>query len=230
MKSSVIIKSTKYGILILLDENASFETLVTDICMKFAESRKFWGNSNMIITLEGRDLTPEETGCIVDAIELNSDVKVTLIEENDVLKDIRMKDKIDKYYHDDIYVNAKIIKGSVKKNAKLTSDSSIVILGNVKRGAKVEAAGNIIVIGCLEGEAYAGYPDDKTMFVVASDFACDKVTIGGIEGMPMMHRKWTERISKPEHEPLGVVVWNDRELLIEPIRSGLLKNVKYSAE
>lgn len=226
MRSSVIIKSTKYGILILLDENASFEELVKDICTKFAESRKFWGNAKMIITLEGRDLTPEETACIVDAIELNSDVKIILIEDRNVIRDIRMKDKIDKYFHDDIYVNAKIIKGSIKRNSKITSDSSIVILGDVKKGAKVEAAGNIIVIGTLEGEAYAGYPEDKTMFVVAQEFLSDVVTIGGITSKPEMHKKWYERTSNRESEPLGVVVWNNNELLIEPIKSGLLKHIK----
>lgn len=225
MNSSVIIKSTKYGIRLLLDENAPFETLVTDLCHKFADSRKFWGDAHMIITIEGRELTSGETGCIVDAIELNSDVKVTLIEENDVIKDIRMKDKIDKYYHDEIYANAKIIKGSIKKNAKITSDSSIVILGDVKKGAKVEAAGNIMIIGSLEGEAYAGFPEDKTMFIVASDFSCDTVTIGGIKGEPMMHKKWSLRAKNKETEPLGVIVWNGKELLIEPIKSGLLKSI-----
>ena len=226
MRSSVIIKSTKYGILIILDENVSFEELVKDICTKFAESRKFWGNARMIISLEGRDLSSEETQCIVDAIELNSDVKIILIEDKNVIRDIRMKDKIDKYFHDDIYVNAKIIKGSIKRNAKITSDSSIVILGDVKKGAKVQASGNIIVIGSLEGEAYAGYPDDKTMFVVAQEFLSDVVTIGGVTRKPEMHKKWYQRTSNKDNEPLGVIVWNDNELLIEPLRTGILKHIK----
>ncbi|MCR4611628.1 MAG: hypothetical protein K5644_06990 [Lachnospiraceae bacterium] len=226
MNTSVIIKSTKYGILLLLDESIDFETLVKDICTKFAESRKFWGNVHLIITIKGRELTPEETSCVVEAIELNSDIKIILIEEDDVIKDIRMKDKIDKYYYDEIYANAKIIKGSIKKNAIIKSDNSIVILGDVKKGAKVEAAGNVIVVGCLEGEAYAGYPEDKSMFIVASEFASDIVTIGGVVGKPMMHKKWSFRVSKQEKEPLGVVVWNNNELLIEPIKSGILKNIR----
>lgn len=226
MNSTVIIKSTKYGILILLDEKADFETLVKDICTKFAESKKFWGNAHMIITLEGRELNNDEISCIVEAIELNSDVKITLIEDKNVIKDIRMKDKIDKYYYDEIYANAKIIKGSIKKNTKITSDSSIVILGDVKKNATVEASGNIIIIGSLEGQAYAGYPDDKTMFVVASEFVCDTVTIGGVIGKPMMHKKWSMRVSNKDTEPMGAVVWNDKEILVEPIKAGILKNIK----
>ena len=226
MRNSIIIKKNKYGIVIFMDESVSFETIVTDVCMKFAETRKFWGDAHMTITLEGRDLTHEETVCIVDAIELNSDVKISLIEENDIIKDIRMHDKIDKYYYDEIYANAKIIRGSIKKNATLESERSIVILGDVKSGALVQAAGNIIIMGCLEGNVYAGYPDDKTMFVVASEFACDEVTIGGIVNKPMMHKKWGLRVSKQEKEPLGAVVWNDKDILIEPIRSGILKNKK----
>ena len=224
--SSVIIKSSKYGIKLILDEEVSFEELVKDICYKFANSRKFWGNSELIITLQGRELSPDETTCIVEAIELNSDVKVILIEDNNVIRDIRMKDKIDKYYADDIYVNAKIIKGSIKNKTKITSDSSIVILGDVKKGAKVEAKGNIIIIGTLEGEVYAGYPDDKSMYVVAQEFLTDVVTIGGITKEPKMHKKWYQRASKRESEPLGVIVWNGNDLLIEPLKSGILKHIK----
>ena len=96
----------------------------------------------------------------------------------------------------------------------------------MKKGAKVEASGNIIVIGALEGEAYAGYPDDKTMYVVAHEFLSDVVTIGGITSRPQMHKKWYQRTSNRESEPLGVIVWNDHELLLEPLKSGILKHIK----
>ena len=64
------------------------------------------------------------------------------------------------------------------------------------------------------------------MFVVAQEFLSDVVTIGGITRKPEMHKKWYERTSNRESEPLGVVVWNNNELLIEPIKSGLLKHIK----
>ena len=226
MKDSVIIKSTKYGIRLLLNDQVDFETLVREICTKFAESKSFWGSANLIIRLDGRELTADETACIVEAIELNSDVKITLIEENDEIKDIKMKGEIDRFYYDKVYENARIIKGSIKQNAKITSDNSIVILGDVKKNAVVEAKGNIIVIGSLEGEAYAGYPNDKTMFVAATEFLCDNITIGGVVGAPKVHKKWSLRASNKEKEPMGAVVWNNNELLIEPIKSGILKNVK----
>lgn len=226
MRESVIIKSTKYGITLILNHEIDFEALATDICKKFAKTKDFWGNCEMIISLEGRELSTEEVECIVEAIELNSDLKITLIEQHDTLKDIRMKDKIDKYYYEEILKTAKIINGSIKKKCTVKSDGSIVILGDVKKGAKVEARGNVIVIGAVEGDIYAGYPDEKNAFIVSSEFQTKKVTIGGIYKEFEINEKWFTRAKKRENEPYGIIVWNENELLCEPLRSGLIKQIK----
>ncbi len=226
MDNTVLVKLGKYGINIILDKNAPFEQIARDICSRFAKSRDFWGKAEMIISLEGRELSSEEVTCIVEAIELNSDVKVILIEQNDVLRDIRMKDKLDKYYYEETLKTAKIIPGTIKRNATIKSDGSIVILGDVKKGAKVEAAGNVIVTGSVEGNIYAGYPEDKNAFIVSADFQTRLVTIGGITKEFEINKKWSLRAKQTDNEFHGVIVWNNNELLCEPIKSGLLKQLK----
>ena len=138
-KDSVVIKSSPYGLTLVLDREISFEQLVREICKKFATSRSFFGTATLVLSIEGRPVSAEEAAVIVEAIQLNSDITISLIEEDNELKNIEMKEKIDRFYYENIYENAKIIMGSVTKKDVVTSD------------AIVQAAGNVIVMGSLEG-------------------------------------------------------------------------------
>ena len=167
-KDSVVIKSSPYGLTLVLDREISFEQLVREICKKFATSRSFFGTATLVLSIEGRPVSAEEAAVIVEAIQLNSDITISLIEEDNELKNIEMKEKIDRFYYENIYDNSKIIMGSVTKKDVVTSDGSIVILGDVKSKAIVQAAGNVIVMGSLEGSVYAGYPEDDKCYIAAN--------------------------------------------------------------
>ena len=154
----VVLKSNKYGLSLQLDATIPFEDLVRAICEKFAASADFFGETSMILETFGREISTEEGLIIIQAIELNSKIKIILLNENNQYKDTRMLGEIDRFYTDEIFENAKIIRGSVTKTDEITSDSSLIILGDVKSKASVRAKGNIIVLGCLDGSCYAGYP------------------------------------------------------------------------
>ena len=156
----VVLKSNKYGLSLQLDATIPFEDLVRAICEKFATSADFFGETSMILETFGREITTEEGLIIIQAIELNSKIKIILLNENNQYKDTRMLGEIDRFYTDEIFENAKIIRGSVTKTDEITSDSSLIILGDVKSKASVRAKGNIIVLGALEGTCHAGYPDN----------------------------------------------------------------------
>ena len=51
MKDPVIIKSSAYGLTLILDQDISFEQLVHAICKKFATSRGFFGTSTLVLSL-----------------------------------------------------------------------------------------------------------------------------------------------------------------------------------
>lgn len=224
MKDSVVIKSNKYGITLVLDEEISFEQLVRDICTKFAHSRDFFGKESMVLTVEGRDLSAQESAVVIEAIQLNSDLTILLLQEKQALKDIQMKDKIDKFYYEKIYENAKIIKGSLTNKEFLHSDSSIIILGDVKAKSRVEAAGNVIVVGTIEGEVHAGYPNDTNCYIMANAIQAEEVFIGEVSGEVFLQKKWLGKPKKKGIDPVSVVVWQG-ELLCEPLKSGLLKHI-----
>lgn len=222
MTEPVVLKSNKYGISLVLDPTISFEDLITAICKKFATSRGFFGKTSLVLEIKGREVTPEETAVIIEAIELNSDITVVLMSENNELKDTRMKDSIDRFYIEEYMENAKIIKGSVIKNDVMESDSSLLILGDVKSKAKVVARGNIIVMGSLDGEVYAGYPDNTEAYVVAGTLNTQNVTIGGIHKELVVNKKWFSRTRK-DNGAMCVRIFHG-EMLSEPLVGGLLKD------
>ncbi len=221
----VVLKSNKYGLSLQLDATIPFEELVREICKKFAQSADFFGECQMILETMGRELSTEEGLVIIQAIELNSKIKVILLNENNELKDTRMLDQIDRFYTDEIFENAKIIRGSIYKDDIVTSDSSVIVLGDVKSKATIQAKGNIIVMGSLLGTAYAGYPDNTGCYIVAGQLNSHNIHIGTVSGEVTVQEKWSLRVHKREEEPVGISVWN-RELLAEPLSSGLLKRIK----
>ena len=60
MKSSVVIKSNKSGMTVILAPEVPFEELLGDVAKKFEESARFWGSVQMTLTLAGRPLAPEQ--------------------------------------------------------------------------------------------------------------------------------------------------------------------------
>ena len=134
MKDPVIIKSSAYGLTLILDQDISFEQLVHAICKKFATSRGFFGTATLVLSLEGRSVSAQEAAVIAEAIELNSDITISLIEDNHQLKNLQMKDKIEakllattdyKSFEMNYNIDESIIGGMVIRIGDRVIDSSI---------------------------------------------------------------------------------------------------------
>ena len=68
MRNAVIIKSFQNGISVYLNEEIPFLDLLDEVVFKFRESRNFFKNAKMAISLEGRTLTEEEERMVLNAI------------------------------------------------------------------------------------------------------------------------------------------------------------------
>ena len=60
MKNKIVIKSSKSGMTVILDPDCGFEELIAELAAKFRENARFWGNIQMALMLEGRELTSKE--------------------------------------------------------------------------------------------------------------------------------------------------------------------------
>ena len=50
---SVIIKSNRYGLIVILDEKPDWETIKKEVAEKFSASAKFFGNAQMALCFQG---------------------------------------------------------------------------------------------------------------------------------------------------------------------------------
>lgn len=180
VNNSVVIKGNKNGMVVVLDENVSFDEIKEEVKEKFSNSEKFLGNADMAISFEGRKLSNEEQITILNLISEVSDLNIVCIIDNDELKDECFKKAVDKKIDELAAATGQFYKGTLRSGQVLESQSSIIILGDINPGGKVIAKGNIVVIGSLRGNAYAGSDGNEDAFVVAIDMDPMQIKIGDV--------------------------------------------------
>ena len=177
MRSSVVIKSSKAGMTVILDSQIPFHELLEAIGKKFRESAKFWGAVQMTLTLEGRELTAKEELQIVDTITRNSQVEILCLLDTDA----RRIERCEKALNDKLMeLNSRtgqFYRGTLEKGDVLESEVSVVVIGDVERGARIISKGNVIVLGALRGTAAAGMGGNPEAVVVALEMAPTQIRI-----------------------------------------------------
>jgi len=225
MSSPVILKSNRYGINLVLDDEIPFDELKEGILLKFREAEKFFKNSDIVISFEGRNLSKEEESTIIDLITQNTTINIACIADNDPQKELFFKKKLDQHQTQSIPNSGEFYKGTLRSGQVLSCESSIVIVGDVNPGAKIIASGNIVIIGSLKGNAFAGAKGDESCFVMALDMDPVQVQIATIIGRSA-DRGPFEAIRNRRHalDPQMAFV-SDGNILMEPISKNLLNRL-----
>ncbi len=178
MKNHAVIKSRKNGMNVVMDPDCPFDEILSEIEARFVQNAAFWGNAQMALFLEGRDLSPEESLSLVNMITENSDVDIICLVDEDEEKVRTAQASIDKKLREMSNANADFYASDLNEMDIKESDKSLVILGDVAAGATVTAAGNVIVLGELKGNIYAGSPENDEAAVVALTMAPHRIQIG----------------------------------------------------
>ncbi len=134
MKNSVVLKSFPNGIVLHLDPEMPFETLIIDIADKFHESSSFFKDARMALSIKGRILTDEEEKQILDAISDNSRLQIIcLVGEDDATNQnfVKALQQTDFSGSPGAGDEGQFYKGTLKNGQILETESSIVILGDV---------------------------------------------------------------------------------------------------
>ena len=229
MRNAVVIKSSKAGMTVILDDSLPFDELLAAIGTKFRESARFWGSVQMTLTLEGRELTPEEEFLIVDTITRNSQVEILCLLDTDAERIERCEKALnDKLIEMGALVEGAMMelnsqtgqfyRGSLKKGDSLESEASIVVIGDVDHGARIIAKGNIIVLGELKGTAAAGMAGNREAVVVALEMAPTQIRISDATS------RFNEKNKRLGRGPMIASVEQD-EVLIRPIKKTFLNNM-----
>ena len=235
MSQTVIIKSNKYGINLILDPNVSFRELLAAIIEKFKESEKFFKNAKMAISFEGRRLSQEEEYRIINAITENTTIQIICIVDNDAENEERMKRQVDAYcqaveqqYAAEMGAQGEFYKGTLRSGQMLESDASITILGDVNPGAKVVSGGNVVILGALKGNAHAGAYGDEGCFIFALDMNPIQIQIGSLIAKSPDRQSGRRRLGRKDKETsteLQIAVAKNGASYIEPVTKKILNNI-----
>lgn len=225
MKNSVIIKSFPNGIVLHLDPDIPFDELISDIADKFRESSSFFKDAKMALSIKGRSLTEGQEKEILDAISMNSKLRIIcLVGEDDAtnqsfVKALQQTDFSGEFSNGS---EGQFYRGTLKNGQILETESSIVILGDVYPGSAIISARDIIVLGGLFGEAYAGGNGNEGHYVAALEMSPEKLKIGDFK------YKSKDKLSKwsiqPKVQPKIAYV-RDKKVVMETLTKELLSEL-----
>lgn len=219
VNNSVIIKGNKYGIIVVLNPDISFEELKMQVAEKFRESSKFFENATMAISFEGRTLTTEEQRDILDIIGQNTDMRIVCVIDNDPEKEELFKKTLEQKLMELENNTGQFYKGILRSGTSLEFETSVVIIGDVNHGARVVSKGNIIVLGSLKGTAFAGACGNTNSFVIALDMKPTQIRIADI-----IARSPDKPVKDSEKEP-KIAFLEDGNIYIEPLSKSVLNDI-----
>lgn len=159
-----MIKGTKDGLLLRLDDTCSFSDLIKELEDKLSPHQKVNEDTHVVnvrIDTGNRFLSKTQETRIIELIrKLKKNLHVEAIESNVMLKEEaeRLKEESD----------IKIISKVIRSGQILRITGDVLIIGDVNPGGTVIASGNIFVLGQLKGIAHAGFGGNEDAVICAS--------------------------------------------------------------
>ena len=240
MDNSVIIKGSKNGITVFLDEEMPFEELLENVSDKFKNASKFFNNATMAISFDGRNLSAEEEKRILNVISDVSELNIVcVLDENNDIKSVyeeavkkamnsfNISHQPERQKITDPKATCMFYKGTLRSGQVFEADGSVVVLGDVNPGGKVVAKGSVIVLGSLKGNIFAGVDGNENAFVVALEMSPMQIKIGDI--IARSSDSGVNKISKGKNkskilEPKIAYIY-DQNIYIEDLEQNALDDI-----
>ncbi|WP_449620024.1 septum site-determining protein MinC [Robertmurraya sp. Marseille-Q9965] len=160
---NVLIKGTKDGLTLHLDDQCSYEKLKKELNEKLTENQRVNDEHPLItvsVKIGNRFLTEEQQEEIKTIIRQKKNLVVGTIDSNVIAK----SDAEQMMRENEIVSVARIIRsGQV-----LEVPGDLLLIGDVNPGGKVVAGGNVFIMGALRGIAHAGANGNSNAVISAS--------------------------------------------------------------
>lgn len=224
---SVIIKSNRYGLVVLLDDQPDWDTIKNEVAEKFRSSDKFFGDAQMALSFQGRKLSVEEEAELLKIIGESCRIQIVCVVEENTAEEQAMKAAVESRrpveQHDLANLqDGRFYKGTLRSGQVLESETSIIILGDVNPGARVVSKGNIIVLGALKGNVFVGAAGNESAFVAALSMDPMQIRIGDV--IARSSDGAARRKKKADETPKIAFVENGN-IYIEPITKDVLNDI-----
>ncbi|HJD30864.1 MAG TPA: septum site-determining protein MinC [Candidatus Eisenbergiella stercorigallinarum] len=247
MTNDIIIKSSRYGVNLILNDKTPFPELVSQVGEKFKGTEKFFGNAKMAVSFEGRQLSEKEEKELIDAIMENSSIQIVCIMNHDPQMEEAMRQRVElalsgkgregssgpagnaESFAAQSGPESDFYKGNLRSGQVLESASNVTLIGDVNPGARIVSQGNIVVLGSLRGNAWAGAGGDSRCFIFALDMKPIQLQIGDyIAKSPDREREKKRLFGKgrsEEAEMPRVALVREGNICIEPMTKGCLDQI-----
>ena len=248
MSNDILIKRNRYGVNLILNDKIPFPELVSQVGEKFKESEKFFGNSKVAISFEGRELSEKEEREILDAIAENSSLQIVCIMNHDPQMEEQMRQRVEQALaggkdasrreaaepgnfpeQAEYGPESDFYKGNLRSGQVLESASNVTLIGDVNPGARIVSQGNIVILGSLRGNAWAGAGGDSNCFIFALDMKPIQLQIGDyIAKSPDREKEKKRLLRKGKNEETDiprVALVRDGNICIEPMTKGCLDQI-----
>lgn len=221
-RSSVIIKSNKYGLIVILDENLPFEELLLDIGDKFEEAANFFKNAKMALTFRGRILTKDQEKQVVEAIVNHSGIHILCIVDEQKDHEEYYRQAVELANQEQEKQDGLFYRGTLRAGQVLEMETSVVILGDVNPGASVVSKGNIVVLGSCRGSVYAGAAGNRECFVAALIMKPNQVRIAD----KLARSAITKRVDTGEYQIDPKISYiKEDHIYVKPITNDTLQDI-----
>lgn len=226
--SLVTIKSYTSGISLHLDANADFDSIISELEKKFDESRKFFKNAKVALSIEDRIVSDEEEKLIINVINEHSDLDlICLVGKNPETnrKFVKALKRVESQRDDN---NARMYVGDIEAGEIVECEGSLIVLGDVCKDAAAVATEDVIILGSVAGQVYAGNTGKKNSIIVAMQLEPDFLSIAGIKQRVKVKNVFGK---KNKYSPIIIRLEEDKmvsDSISEEILKGIIKtkNVK----
>lgn len=158
----IIIKGTRDGLTLYLDDSCSFDYLINELDQILAQDELDTEDSLVRINIQlgNRYLHKEQEEILRELIRKRKKLVVQTIESNVILKEDAIKWKEEN--------EVRIIARTIRSGQEVSITGDLLLVGDVNPGGTVKATGNIFILGSLQGIAHAGYNGNLQAVIMAS--------------------------------------------------------------
>lgn len=169
---NVIIKGTKDGLTLHLNDSCSFQSVIEELNEKLSISYRLVKEDDPLIPVKvhtgNRQFSQEEQEQIVSTIESNSKLLVDRIQSG-----VMAIEEATRLIEEG---QIKSMVGKVRSGQVIEAPGDLLLIGDINPGAQVKAVGNIFIIGTIKGYVHAGYKGNTDAIIAASQM--EKALIG----------------------------------------------------
>lgn len=232
LENIVIFKGGRDGIIVILDEDASFSDIKTIFIQKLQDAKDFFSGAKVSIRFKGKILSQAQQEELIDLLSGQNILNISFIHEFEENKQeiksavAEVTKQPENWFANENNYDTSMTKyhiGMLRSGQYIEYPGSVVVIGDVNPGARIIAGGNVVILGSLKGTVHAGKDiDSYKPFVMALGMYPVQIGIGSViaRSPDGMYEKKTGN-----KDSTLVAYLSNQQIYIEPVDQKTIANM-----